>query len=50
MREAMEQVRGQKDKDTKAVDEMEEAYQELIKNTKEAHAGSSRPTCIFSPT
>lgn len=36
MKEAMEQVRGQKNKDDKAVDEMEEDYQELVKNTKEA--------------
>jgi hypothetical protein len=33
---AMEQVRGQKNKDDKAVDEMEEEFKELVKNTKEA--------------
>ena len=36
MKEAMEQVRGQKNKDDKATDEMEEAFKELQKNTKEA--------------
>ncbi len=36
MKEAMEQVKGQKNKDDKAMDEMEEAFQEMQKNTKEA--------------
>lgn len=36
MLQAMETVRGQKNKDDKAVDEMEEEFKELVKNTKEA--------------
>ncbi len=36
MKEAMEQVKGQKDKDDQAMDEMEEAFVEMQKNTIEA--------------
>ena len=36
MKEAMEQVKGQKNKDDQAMDEMEEAFVEMKKNTKEA--------------
>ena len=36
MKEAMEQVKGQKNKDDKATDEMDEAFKEMQKNTKEA--------------
>ena len=36
MKEAMDQVKGQKNKDDKAVDEMEEAFTEIKKNIKEA--------------
>jgi len=36
MKEAMEQVKGQKNKDDAAMDEMEEAFAEMQKNTKEA--------------
>ncbi|MEA3212662.1 MAG: hypothetical protein QOE70_5719 [Chthoniobacter sp.] len=36
MKEAMEQVKGQKNKDDKAMDEMEEEFQALQKNIKEA--------------
>ena len=36
MKEAMEQVKGQKNKDDKAIDEMEEAFVEMKKNIKEA--------------
>jgi hypothetical protein len=36
MKEAMEQVKSQKNKDDEAMDEMEEAFQEMQKNTREA--------------
>lgn len=48
MAEAMDQVRGAKNKDDQAVDEMEEAFQELVKNTKEAMLEVPRDLQIFT--
>ena len=48
MAEAMDAVRGAKNKDDKAVDEMEEAFQELVKNTKEAVLEVPRDLQIFT--
>ena len=47
MKEAMEQVKGQKNKDDKAMDEMDEEFQELQKNTKEAMLRSAHRSAYF---